>query len=106
MDRSIQFCFIHPSGKDIYLYSLRNINKTEVLISNYGAIIMAYKIYLPDGTCNDIVLGFDNIHEYLNADYLKVYPFMQVILKIDPVQLCTRFNSSNNGLFADNERFF
>ena len=48
MDRSIQFCFTHPSGKDIYLYSLRNINKTEVLISNYGAIVMAYKIYMPD----------------------------------------------------------
>jgi len=76
MDRSIQFCFTHPSGKDIYLYSLRNINKTEVLISNYGAIIMAYKIYLPDGTSNDIVLGFDNIEDYLGADYLKVYPFM------------------------------
>jgi hypothetical protein len=59
MDSAIQFCFTHPSGKDIYLYSLRNINKTEVLISNYGAIVMAYKIYMPDGTSNDIVLGFE-----------------------------------------------
>ena len=50
MDRSIQPCFTHPSGKDIYLYSLRNINKTEVLISNYGAIVLAYKIHMPDGT--------------------------------------------------------
>ena len=76
MDRSIQFCFTHPSGKDIYLYSLRNINKTEVLISNYGAIVLAHKIYMPDGTSNDIVLGFDNIQDYLSADYLKIYPFM------------------------------
>ena len=76
MERSIQFCFTHPSGKDIYLYSLRNINKTEVLISNYGAIITAYKIYYADGTSNDIVLGFDNMQDYLSADYLKIYPFM------------------------------
>jgi aldose 1-epimerase len=76
MDISGQFCFIHPSGKGIYLYSLRNINKTEVLISNYGAIIMAYKIKMPDETLNDVVLGFDNMQDYLSADYLKVYPFM------------------------------
>src|SRR6476646_5267121 len=76
MDRSIQFCFTHPSGKDIYLYSLRNINKTEVLISNYGAIILAYKIQMPDETINDIVLGFDHVQDYLSADYLKIYPFM------------------------------
>src|SRR5678809_1044722 len=76
MDRSSQFCFTHPSGKDIYLYSLRNINKTEVLISNYGAIVLAYKIQMPDGLANDIVLGFDNVQDYLTTDYLKVYPFM------------------------------
>jgi len=72
MDRSSQFCFTHPAGKGIYLYSLRNINKTEVLITNYGAIITAYKINMPDGTSNDIVLGFDNVQDYLSADYLKV----------------------------------
>jgi hypothetical protein len=44
MDRSIQFFYSTLLGKDIYLYSLRNINKTEVLISNYGAIVMTYKI--------------------------------------------------------------
>jgi aldose 1-epimerase len=76
MDKSSQFCFTHPSGKDIYLYSLRNINKTEVLISNYGAIITAYKINMPDGTSDDIVSGFDNLQDYLMHDYLKVYPFM------------------------------
>ena len=76
MDNSSQFCFTHPSGKDIYLYSLRNINKTEVLITNYGAIITAYRINMREGSSNDIVLGFDNVQDYLNADYLKVYPFM------------------------------
>ncbi|MFI5187400.1 MAG: aldose epimerase family protein [Chitinophagales bacterium] len=76
MEKAGQSCFTHPSGKDVYLYRLCNINKTEVLITNYGAIIMAYKIFMPDKTANDIVLGFENVHDYLNADYLKVYPFM------------------------------
>jgi len=76
MDRSGQYCFTHPSGKGIYLYSLRNINKTEVLISNYGAIILAYKVCMPDGTFNDIVLGFDKMQDYLSAEYLRIYPFM------------------------------
>ncbi len=76
MEKAGQFCFTHPSGKDIYLYSLRNANGTEVLITNYGAIIKAYKIQMPGSPANDIVLGFDDVHEYLKADYLEVYPFM------------------------------
>lgn len=76
METSGQFCFTHPSGKDIYLYSLRNTNQTEVLITNYGAIIMAYKVSLGEGQFNDVVLGFDNVSDYLNADYLQTYPYM------------------------------
>src|SRR5678815_1721814 len=59
MENAGQFCFTHPSGKDICLFTLRNDNGTEVLITNYGAILMAYKIHMPDGSMNDIVLGFD-----------------------------------------------
>jgi len=76
MEKAGQFCFTHPSGKDIYLYTLRNVNDTEITITNYGAIIMAYRVRMPDKTVNDIVLGFDNVHDYLRADYLKNYPFM------------------------------
>ena len=76
MEYAGEYCFAHPSGKNVFLYTLRNINKTEVQITNYGAIIMAYKICMPDETMNDIVLGFEDPHDYLNADYLKIYPFM------------------------------
>jgi len=31
---------------------------------------------MPDKTVNDIVLGFDNVHDYMRVDYLKNYPFM------------------------------
>src|SRR5512138_2519158 len=76
MEKAGQFCFTHPSGKDIYLYSLRNANGTEVLITNYGAILMAYKIHMPSNSMNDIVLGFDNVVDYLSADYLNAQPYM------------------------------
>ena len=76
MENAGKFCFTHPSGKDIYLYSLRNVAGTEVLITNYGAILMAYKVMMRDKTINDIVLGFDNVEDYLTTDYLKTYPYM------------------------------
>jgi len=39
-----QYCFTHSTGEDIYLFALRNVNGTEVKITNYGAIITSYKI--------------------------------------------------------------
>lgn len=80
MDKAGQYCFTHPSGKDIYLYSLHNINGTQVLITNYGAILMSYQIQMPDKSINDIVLGFDNVQDYLSADYLKAQPFMGAVI--------------------------
>jgi aldose 1-epimerase len=76
MEKAGQFCFTHPTGKDIYLYTLRNANGTDVVITNYGAILMAYKIRMPDKSINDIVLGFEAVHNYMTADYVKNHPFM------------------------------
>jgi aldose 1-epimerase len=68
-----KFCYNHSTGEDIYLFTLRN-KGTEVLISNYGAIITSYKILQPNSV-NDIVLGFDKMEDYLGKDYLKQYPW-------------------------------
>jgi aldose 1-epimerase len=76
MEKAGQFCFTHPTGKDIYLYTLRNANGTEIRITNYGAILMAYKIMMPDKTINDIVLGLDDVHDYMTSEYMKNHPFM------------------------------
>ena len=69
------YCFTHSTGEDVYLFTLRNAKGTEVLITNYGAIISSFKIKMPDGEVNDIVLGFDKIENYLAEDYLKHYPW-------------------------------
>jgi len=65
-----QYCFTHSTGEDIYLFALRNVNGTEVKITNYGAIITSYKI-----NKINIVLGFENPLDYLAADYLAAYPY-------------------------------
>ncbi|MEO7983727.1 MAG: aldose epimerase family protein [Bacteroidota bacterium] len=70
-----KYCFTHTTGEAICLFNLRNAKGTEVLITNYGAIITSFKIRMADGTTNDIVLGFDRIEDYLADDYLAEYPW-------------------------------
>ena len=70
-----QFCFTDSSGEDIYLFTLRNTRGTEVLITNFGAIITSLKIKLPGDRTNDIVLGFDKVEDYFSKDYLAEYPW-------------------------------
>jgi aldose 1-epimerase len=70
-----QFCFTHSSGEDIYLFALRNNKGTTVHISNYGAIITSFITRQTDGRSNDIVLGFDDMRDYIGAEYLAAYPW-------------------------------
>ena len=71
-----QFCFTHSTGSDVFLFTLKNKNGTEVLVSNYGAIINAIRLKQADGSYNDIVLGFDKMEDYLSDHYLRQYPWM------------------------------
>lgn len=71
-----KFCFKNSKGEDIYLFSLINKHGTSVSITNYGAIITAFKIKTKDGFFNDIVLGFDNVADYLADEYLDHYAYL------------------------------
>ena len=53
-------------GKEIELFLLNNINGVEISIINYGAKIVS--LYVPDRNGNwvDVVLGKQNIDDYLN----------------------------------------
>ncbi len=75
MNTSQQFCCTHPSGKDIYLFTLRHPGGPEVVITNFGAIIVSFKVKDKQGQVNDIVLGFDNPADYSGAQYLEHYPW-------------------------------
>ncbi len=75
MNKAANFCFTHTTGEDICLFTLRNARETEVSITNYGAIITSFKIKDSRGNVNDIVLGFDDVKDYLAAAYLEHYPW-------------------------------
>jgi aldose 1-epimerase len=70
-----QHCFTHANGENVYLFTLCNGNGTIVNITNYGAIITAFKVRTSDGDTRDIVLGFDNVADYLAPEYLANYPY-------------------------------
>ncbi len=56
------------NGKAVELFTLQNINKLQVDITNYGAIVLAIKVPDKNGKTEDIVLGFDNIGDYISKN--------------------------------------
>ncbi|HET9744598.1 MAG TPA: aldose epimerase family protein [Chitinophagaceae bacterium] len=88
-----EFCFKNSNGEDIYLFTLTNKHDTTVSITNYGAIITLFKIKMPDGSFNDIVLGFDLVEDYFSESYLNNYAYLGAV--------CGRYaNRIKNGRFT------
>ena len=54
-----------PDGQEVHLYTLTNANGMQVAITNYGGRIVS--ILAPDrnGKMADVVLGFDNLPDYM-----------------------------------------
>ena len=59
--------FKNIKGKETTIYVLKNRNGLVSEITNYGARVVS--LWVPDnnGNFDDIVLGFDNIDDYINA---------------------------------------
>ena len=75
-------------GKRIALYELANAHGMTVYITNYGAKIVSVNVPDRNGRMADVVLGFDNIDDYLAKE-----PFFGAI--------CGRFaNRIKNGTFT------
>ena len=54
--------------KPVKLYTLKNASKTmEVCVTNYGARIVSVLVPNKFGSMTDVVLGFDNIHQYADT---------------------------------------
>jgi aldose 1-epimerase len=57
-------------GVPVYLYTLRNANGMEARICTFGGIVQSLKVPDRDGRIADVVLGYDNLGQYLtNATY-------------------------------------
>jgi aldose 1-epimerase len=59
-----------PDGTPVDLYTLRNRHGVEAKISNYGGIVVSISVPDRNGHFGDVVLGYDNLD-----DYLKQNPF-------------------------------
>lgn len=56
-----------PTGEEVYLYTLTNKNGMEVKIINYGATVVSLTAPNRDGKYEDVVLGYDNLEDYVNG---------------------------------------
>ena len=62
--------FGQVDGRAVDLFTLRNRSGTEVKISNYGGIVTSFKVPDRNGKMGDVVLGYDNLNDYIkNSPY-------------------------------------
>jgi len=51
-------------GKEVFLYSIKNANGTEVVLTNLGAILVSVFAKNDKGEVQDVVLGYDTVEGY------------------------------------------
>ncbi len=56
------------NGDSTDLYVLKNANGVEVTLTNYGGRIVSVMVPDRDGKLQDVVLGFDNVDDYVNVN--------------------------------------
>lgn len=56
------------SGKEVYLYTLKNKNGVEIQITNYGGIVHSLLVPDKNGKFEDILLGFNDLDGYLSSE--------------------------------------
>ena len=57
--------FGQVDGKPVDVYTLTNTKGMVARISNYGAIVQSLLVPDRNGTLGDVVLGFDNVNDYV-----------------------------------------
>jgi len=55
--------------KKVELFTLKNQNGMEVCITNYGGRVVSLVVPDKDGNPTDVVLGYDNIAQYADAEH-------------------------------------
>lgn len=55
-----------PSGDSVHVFTLTNANGLELRVLDYGGIVVSLKTPDRDGRFADIVLGFDDLQDYLD----------------------------------------
>jgi len=55
-------------GKQVNLYTLTNLNGVKIEITNYGGKVVSIQMPDKNGVFEDIVLGYDNIDDYVSGN--------------------------------------
>ena len=66
LDRSHFQTVVNGDSTDLYV--LKNANGMEVTLTNYGARLVSVMVPDREGEWQDVVLGFENIDDYVNSD--------------------------------------
>ncbi len=56
-----------PDGREAHLFKLTNKSGMQVLISDFGATVVAIKVPDREGKIGDVVLGYDTLEGYANG---------------------------------------
>lgn len=56
------------AGKQIWLYTVTNNQGASLQLTNYGGIITSIKVPDRNGKLGDVVLGFDNLKQYVDPN--------------------------------------
>lgn len=68
-----------PNGKEVFSYTLSNGRGLEATFINYGATITSLKVG-SENEATDVVLGFDNIQNYIESFGLPSGPYFGSII--------------------------
>lgn len=67
-------------GEEVIAIELTNSKGTYVEVLNYGAIINKFVVKNARGSLQDIVLGFDDVEQYDDAEYLENNPHIGAVI--------------------------
>ncbi|QJX49299.1 galactose mutarotase [Hymenobacter taeanensis] len=67
-------------GTEVQLYTLTNAHGLKATITNYGGTLTSLLVPDKTGKLGDVVLGFDTLNGYTNAQYLKEGPYFGALI--------------------------
>lgn len=69
-----------PDGKAVDSYTLSNGSGMEATFINYGATITSLKVTGANGAVTDVVLGFDDVDDYIDSFNLPSAPYFGSVI--------------------------
>lgn len=73
--KNVESFGLTSNNKEVLRYTLKNKNGAELSVINYGATITSLKIPTISGEKIDVVLGFENLEDYIESYYLPSPPY-------------------------------